>query len=105
MIDELPLHDEAVGVLDSFDELTLDTLAAALAGRESWVLPGFLDRLRENGIEGEVPMARDSLLAAARREAEIRGDDVVRCEYLLLGALRVAGSGRALGRAREISRC
>lgn len=101
MIDELPLHHDAVGVLDSSEELTLDTLAAALAGRESWVLPGFLDRLKENGVERGVPVARESLLAAARREAEVRGDNVVRCEYLLLGALRAAGSGRALDRARR----
>lgn len=35
------------------------------------------------------------------RAAEIRGDNVVRCEYLLLGALRAAGSGRELDRARK----
>jgi hypothetical protein len=80
VIDELPLHPSAVGVLDSSDELTFDALAVALAGRESWVLPEFLDRLRENGVECQVPVARESLLAAARREAEIRGDNAVRCE-------------------------
>ncbi len=102
MIDELPLHDNAVGVLDSSHELTLDTLAAALAGRESWVLQEFLDRLRETGLERGAPVARETLLAAARREAETRGDNAVRCEYLLLGALRAGGSGQALDRARKI---
>lgn len=101
MNDELPLHDNAVGVLDSSDELTLDALAAALAGRESWVLTEFLDRLRENGVDGQLPVVRDSVLAAARREAEIRGDNAVRCEYLILGALRAAGSREALDRARK----
>lgn len=101
MIDELPVHPNAVGALDSSDGLTFDTLAAALAGRESWVLlPEFLDRLRENGVERRVPVARESLVSAARREAERRGDYAVRCEYLLLGALRPAASGRALDRAR-----
>ena len=101
MIAELPLHPSAVGVLDSSDELTFDTLAAALDGREGWVLPEFLDRLKENGVERGTVVARDSLLAAARREAEIRGDNAVRCEYLLLGALRAAGAGPALDRARK----
>lgn len=53
MIDQLPLHDNAVGVLDSSDDLTFDTLAEALAGRQSWVLPEFLDRLRQNGADDE----------------------------------------------------
>jgi hypothetical protein len=70
--DELPLHSSAAGVLDTSDELTFDTLAAALAGREGWVLPEFLDRLRKNEIERGVPVTRASLLAAARLECCVR---------------------------------
>lgn len=101
MIDELPLHPNAVGVLDAFDELTFDSLAAALDGREGWVLPELLDRLTGSGVGRGVAVARGTVLAAARREAEIFGDYAVRCEYLLLGALRATGAGGELDRARK----
>lgn len=97
---EVPLHDSAAGFPDN-PEFTFGDLMAALAGRDGWVLPEFLGRLKESGFSRDARLQRETVLAAARREAEVFGDNAVRCEYLLLGALRAAGEDSALMRGRK----
>jgi predicted kinase len=97
---DVPLHQTAVGVLESTGELTLRSVAAAMADRVGWVVQGLVAALGVTEADGRVPIDRAALLDAARREAEVFGDSHVRCEYLLLGALRVMGDLDRAERAR-----
>jgi predicted kinase len=99
-VSETPLHPDAAAALGPARTRTLAGLAAALAGQTGWVVEGLVAAIGVTGADEQVPIAWAALLDAARREAEIRGDNYVRCEYLLLGAVRVLGDGARLERAR-----
>ncbi len=97
---DVPLHSTAEGVLDPAGPTSLAALREALTGRAGWVVQGLIARIPAAGTADTSPIDRGALLEAACREAEIFGDTYVRCEYLLLAALRVLGEDARLGQAR-----
>ncbi len=92
-MDPLPLHPAAAAVFDPSRATTLRELAAAFADAAAFVDPA--------APETALPVEPAALRAAADREAELLGDNRIRAEHLLLGALRALGAGPALERARE----
>ena len=97
----IPLHPTGEAVLDALSDLTLSALAAAVADQAAGVTAELAVGLDVSGADARSPLERVALLDAARREAEIFGDNYVRCEYLLFGALRMLGDEDRLYRARE----
>ncbi|MFE7507469.1 AAA family ATPase [Promicromonospora sp. NPDC057488] len=82
---------------------TLHALVQAVAGEPGWVVGDLVAALglsADDAGDGRSRLGRAAVLAAAGREAELFGDDQVRCEYLLLGALGVLGDVDRLARAR-----
>lgn len=80
---------------------TLHGLVQAMAREPGWVVGDLVAALDvgDDG-DGRTQLGKAAVLAAAGREAELFGDNQVRCEYLLLGALGVLGDGDRLARAR-----
>lgn len=75
----------------------------AVAGEPGWVVDGLLSALADDDSHRDdgIRLGRADVLAGAEREAELFGDNYVRCEYLLLGALSVLGDDDRLTRARR----
>lgn len=96
----LPPHASAEAVFDPPRAWTLRELAAALGGRPDGVVAAMVGRLDLTGPENAVPIEPAALLEAADREAELLGDNRVRCEHVLLGALRALGDADRLERGR-----
>lgn len=100
----VPLHPTAEAALSALDgaDPTLYDLAKAVVGEPGWVVGDFVVAIEvdADGDDNRTLLGREEVLAAAEREAEVFGDNYVRCEYLLLGALGVLGDGGRLARAR-----
>lgn len=56
---------------------------------------------RSGDSDARTLLGRAEALETARHEAEVFGDDYVRCEYLLLGTLGVLGDRDRLASARS----
>lgn len=99
-----PLHPTAEAALSRLDDAdpTLRDLIEAVAGEPGWVVGDLLTMLEDDDGDSDsrTQLGRAEVLVAAEREAEIFGDNYVRCEYLLLGALSVLGDSKRLARAR-----
>jgi len=100
----VPLHRTAEAALSRLDDAdpTLHDMAKAFADEPGWVVSGLLATIEDDVSDSEArtPLRRGEVLAAARHAAEVFGDNYVRCEYLLLGALDVLGNDDRSARAR-----
>lgn len=96
----LPLHSAAEAALGPPRAMTLRELATAVADRSEDDLADLVAALDLAGPDSAIPLDPAALREAADREAELLGDDRVRCRHLLLGALRALRADAALDRAR-----
>lgn len=103
---ELPLDPAAAQVLDEVTgndgSVLVEHLRTRLKAEQSGMVADLVSRL--NLPTSPLSIDRGVLLERAYREAELYGDITVRCEYLLLGWLRVVGDttiGPDLAAARE----
>jgi predicted kinase len=100
VLDVPPLHPSAEAALDTLRAWTLRELAAALLDPPEGEVAGLVARLDLAGTRSAEPIDPAALREAAARESELLGDIRVRCEHLLLGALRALGAQEELDRAR-----
>ncbi|MFD2796261.1 AAA family ATPase [Promicromonospora vindobonensis] len=100
----IPLHpttDAALARLDDADP-TLHDLVKAVAEEPGWVVRDLVAAVEDEDGDRDTRtrLRRAEVLTAAGREAEVFGDDQVRCEYLLLGAIAALGDDDRLARTR-----